>query len=425
MTKRIELNHIARVEGHGGLTVELRGTAATARFDVFEGVRLLEALLRGRHYADVPQIVSRICAICSVAHTLAAIEATERAFGSQPSPQTVLLRDLMLRGENIESHALHLFFLALPDYLAYPSAVAMAADRGDIVQCGLQLKQLGNLIQRTVGGREIHPVTAVVGGFASHPTTEQLVTLRDRLRDALAQCRGAASLLVSTPPIDLAPREISFAAMSPNGVYGYARGTMIAVTSVGRRSQVPVGSYRSLTNETTVPHSHAKHSTFDGRPLMVGALARVHLNGHRLDDEATDVMRQLNLPAPTATPFDNNKAQLVELVFDLGHALRIVEQLLQDGVDTTLPAAVSPRAGGGTAAVEAPRGLLFYSLTYDERGTVTAADIITPTAINAACIEEWVGHTAQRAAGLSTAELLSRCQAVVRAFDPCISCSVH
>ncbi len=167
----IVIEHLARVEGHGGITVELEGdTVTNVRFDVFEGARLLEPLVRGKRYDEVAPILSRICSICSAAHTLTSLKATENAFGIRVSPQTELLRELMFRGESIESHALHLFLLAVPDYLNYPSAIAMAADKPAAVLLGLRLKKLGNLIQETIGGRAVHPVNAVLGGFGKAPS---------------------------------------------------------------------------------------------------------------------------------------------------------------------------------------------------------------------------------------------------------------
>jgi len=137
--RTVVIERLARVEGHGGITVELEGdTVANVRFDVFEGARLLEPLVRGKRFDEVAPILSRICAICSVAHSLTSLKATENAFGIPISRQTKMLRDLLYLGENIESHALHLFLLALPDYLDYPIAVALAADQpeGVLLDCG-------------------------------------------------------------------------------------------------------------------------------------------------------------------------------------------------------------------------------------------------------------------------------------------------
>ncbi|MDH4045619.1 MAG: nickel-dependent hydrogenase large subunit, partial [Gemmatimonadota bacterium] len=202
MTTRITIEHLARVEGHGGVTVELQdGRVETVRFDIIEGARLLEGLVRGRRYDEVAPIASRICGICSAAHTLTSNLATERAFGITPSVRTERLRDLLLRGENIQSHALHIFLLALPDYSGAASVLELAADQRDVVELGLRLKRLGNTIQETVGGRAVHPVTPVVGGFTSQPSVDALLALRDALQlgrqdalDAVAVVAGLARL---------------------------------------------------------------------------------------------------------------------------------------------------------------------------------------------------------------------------------------
>src|SRR5512134_3740388 len=197
MTTRIELNHLARVEGHGGVTLELDGaTVRKVQLDIFEGARLIEGLVRGRRYDEVAPLVSRICSICSVAHTLTSLAATERALGITPDPETALLRDLLLRGESIESHALHLYLLALPDYLGAPSAIALAADHGDVVNLGLRLKRLGNLIQEAVGGRPIHPVTPVLGGFGARPPANRLIELRDGLLQGVLDAETTLEIVV-------------------------------------------------------------------------------------------------------------------------------------------------------------------------------------------------------------------------------------
>jgi sulfhydrogenase subunit alpha len=214
----IVIEHLARVEGHGGITVELEGdTVANVRFDVFEGARLLEPLVRGKRYDEVAPILSRICSICSVAHSLTSLKATENAFGIRVSPQTELLRELMFRGESIESHALHLFLLALPDYLNYPSAIALAADKPAPVLLGLRLKKLGNRIQETIGGRAIHPVNAVVGGFGKAPPVEELIELRSSLMQAVADGDSVIDLIASLPATDFCHSDTLYAALrSPN-----------------------------------------------------------------------------------------------------------------------------------------------------------------------------------------------------------------
>jgi sulfhydrogenase subunit alpha len=426
MTRTVRIDHLARVEGHGGVTVELDGNdVRSVRFDIFEGARLLEGLVKGRTYQDVSTLLSRICAICSVAHAVTSLKATEAAFGVEVSPQTKALRDLLFLGESIESHALHLFLLALPDYLKYPSAIAMAADHREAVQLGLRLKKLGNAIQETVGGRAVHPVNAVPGGFGRAPDTEQLIELRRGLLQAVTDAETTVGIFAGLPPAEFCRTDTAFAALRAPSEYGYYDGDEIEFLTSGETAAYPCSRYREVTNERAVAHSHAKHSMHKGRPYMVGALARLSLNASKLSGRAARAVEQLGLRLPSPNPMDNNKAQAVELVSDVERALGIVESLLDADIADETPVPVVPRAGTGTAVTEAPRGLLIHSYTYDDEGRILTADVITPTALNAASVEAHLRDAALGAAPGGDETLVRAMEMIVRAYDPCISCSVH
>lgn len=426
MSTRIVVDHLARVEGHGGITVELDGRRVQAvRFDVFEGARLIEGLIGGRSWHEVAQIVSRICAICSSSHALTSIKATEAAFGVVPTPQTVRLRDLLSRGENIESHALHLFLLAAPDYLEQPSAIHLAATHPEAVKLGLRLKQLGNTIQERIGGRAIHPVNCVVGGFGRVPSALELDELRRTLTAALLDAAAAIEVIASLPAVDCGSVAPVFAALDPGTSYNYYEGDAITVRSGRDTTRVAAADYRSLTAERSVPHSHAKHSAWQGTPFMVGALARLTLHGGLLNGASADVRARLGLRLGTGDPLANNLAQAVELEADIRGALGIVEALLEGGIEAEAPVPVTPRAGLGTGVTEAPRGLLVHSYAYDAQGRIRAADIITPTAMNAAMLEQHLRAAVEVADPDDEPQLKRRLEMVARAYDPCISCSVH
>ena len=422
----IVIEPLARVEGHGGITVEMDGdTVKSVRFDVIEGARLLEPLVRGKRYDEVAPVLSRICSICSAAHTLTSLKATENALGIRVSPQTELLRELLFRGESIESHALHIFLLAVPDYLGYPSAVALAADKPAAVTLGLRLKKLGNQIMETVGGRAVHPVNAVPGGFGRVPSTDQLIVLRTRLIEAAADTDATIDLVASLPAADFCHSDTVYAALrSPSGD-SYYSGDEVMLLSGGARSIVAAADYRSFTSEKAVPHSHAKHSEFQGRPFMTGALARLTVHPWRLSGRLAVTMKRLKLALPADNPMDNNKAQALELQNDVTRALEIIDQLLRDGIADERPVPVQPRAGAGAAITEAPRGLLVHSYTYDDQGRILTADVITPTAMNAASIEQHFRAAAEQCGDRDDATLSRRLQMIARAYDPCISCSVH
>jgi sulfhydrogenase subunit alpha len=422
----ITIEHLARVEGHGGITVELEGdTVTNVRFDVFEGARLLEPLVRGKRYDEVATVLSRICAICSVAHTLTSLKATEDAFGIRVSPQTEMLRELMMRGESIESHSLHLFLLAAPDYLNYPSAIAMSADKPAAVLLGLRLKKLGNMIQETIGGRAIHPVNAVLGGFGRVPTFDQLIALRGNLMQAEADADAVIDFIASLPATDFCHSDTIYAALRSPSLDSYYAGDEVMLVSNGNRAIVRASEYRSLTNEKSVPHSLAKHSTYHGNPFMVGSLARLTVNPRRLTGRLAVAMKRLKLALPADNPMDNNKAQALELINDVERSLELIEHLLRDGIKDERALQVQPRAGTGSAITEAPRGLLIHSYTYDAEGRITAADVITPTAINAASMELHFRRAVEQCAERDETVLSKRLQMIARAYDPCISCSVH
>jgi sulfhydrogenase subunit alpha len=426
MTRTIVVEELARVEGHGGITVEMAADRVqSVHFDVFEGPRVLEALLHGRHYADVAPTISRICAICSAAHFVTSLKATEAAFAVEVSPQTTLLRELLFRGENIESHALHIFLLAAPDYLGYPSSIAMAADYPDIVRLGLRLKQLGNSIEEVIGGRAIHPVNPILGGFGKLPSIAQLIDLRNRVSDAIDKIPVIADFLAGLPRFDGCDAETTFAALAPQVEFGYSRPADVVFAAGNERRRFAPRDYRAFTNEKSVLHSFAKHSTNDGNPYMVGALARLTINRHQVSGRAADVMSRIDLSLPSTDPLDNNKAQAVELVMDLEWCRHVLEEFIDSGMDPEASVPVVPRAGTGTAITEAPRGLLIHSYSYNEDFRVARADVITPTAINAASIERHFSAGVDQSPDKTDIALKRKLEMIARAYDPCISCSVH
>ncbi|MEJ2501760.1 MAG: Ni/Fe hydrogenase subunit alpha [Gemmatimonadota bacterium] len=424
--RTIRVEHLARVEGHGGITVELEGDRVSEiRFDVFEGIRLIEGLIGGRSWEDVSQIVSRICAICSVAHSMTSIRATEKAFGVRPDRSTELLRDLLWRGESIESHALHLYLLAAPDYLGYPSAPALAADHPAAVATGLRLKRLGNLLQGGVGGRAIHPVNAIPGGFGRLPGEKELVAMRAALLAARPDVEATLELMRSLPAVPPLDADTVYAAVRQDEAYRYDRGDEVVFLTGDTRRTVPVEALRTVAPERTVPHAHAKHSRLGDTSFMVGALARLAVNRDRIGDAGEALLAGLELRVPSRDPMDNNRAQAVELALDVERALVLVETLLEGRLEPVQAARVTPRSGTGTVVTEAPRGMLLHSYTYDEEGRIAAADVITPTAFNAASLEDHFRAAVERDGTADEPALRHTLERIARAYDPCISCSVH
>lgn len=421
------VEELARVEGNGGITVELEGEKVSkVEFNIFEGPRAIEAIIRGRPAQDVAGIVCRICAICAGVHYVTSLKATEAAFGTRVSETTDLLRDLFVRGGNIESHALHVFMLAAPDYLDLPAVTAMAADHPDEVKLALRLKKLGNTIQEVVGGRAVHPVNHILGGLGTLPTASQLISVREELLWAIDAAGAALGFFASLPDKFVCEADNTYAALVMPRQYGYFHGNEIEVVRPdGSRQRMSGNDYRKLTNEYVQSHSFAKHSAFEGNPFAVGALSRIIVNEQLLNAPGKLAMKRLGLHLPSRTPLDNNVAQAIELAVDLQLALDAIDSLLDGALVPQKPVPIRPRAGTGTGVTEAPRGILVHSYTYNEDGRIVAADIITPTAMNAASIERHFQFAVSQHGAGTEAELTRKMEMIVRAYDPCISCSVH
>jgi sulfhydrogenase subunit alpha len=268
-------------------------------------------------------------------------------------------------------------------------------------------------------------VNCLIGGFGTVPSAEQLVRLRADLQQGMVDCERAVELWSSLPPTDFCRSSTAYAALRPPVDYGYYSGSDISIQTRGGAPIIPVEELHEHSRETTIAHSHARHSSFDGKPFMVGALARLTVNGEKLTRNALATMQQLGLALPSENPIDNNKAQLVELGFDIEYALAEVERFLNDGLQDEDPVSAHARESTGVAVTEAPRGLLYYQLAFDAAGRVTSANVITPTAFNASSVEDHFTHTVSQSRDKSTPELTRRLEMVARAYDPCISCSVH
>jgi sulfhydrogenase subunit alpha len=423
MRESIVINRVCRVEGHGGIVVDIKdGKVVDVKMNIFEGPRFFESLVVGKTYDQVAPILMRICAICSATHTVASLMAVENAFGIKVSGQTRLLRELLVQGGNIESHALHLFCLVIPDLLHHQSAVTLAADYPKEVKMGLELKKLGNTIQETIGGRAIHPVNAIVGGFGKLPTEEQLLDLKEQLERGLEQGLVTFRLVSSLDIPDFCASPNVYAALS-NGESGYGLFGDKVILSTGDTKQI--SEYKDICHEKVVPHSHAKHSRFKDAPFMVGALARIALNGKKLSGQAGQAREELGLDWFSGNPFHNNVAQAIELIYSIEKGIEIINELLTTGLKREKPVEITTGPGTGTGAVEAPRGTLYHSYRFDEAGQLAEADIITPTAQNLANVEKDLRACAESSIRESNESITSKLEMVVRAYDPCISCAVH
>lgn len=419
--KNITIEPLARVEGHGGIKVEIKDNKISdVEVRILEGPRLFEELVVGKTPQEDLSIVPRICAICNLSHKYAALRGLEKAVGVTVDPITQLFRELMHHGEMLESHSLHIYFLALPDFLGYDNAVAMADKYGDTVVKALQLKKFGNKIMRMMGGRMIHGENPVIGGFSKLPTKDELIKVRDEAEELLDFAVATIDLLGGLEIPDHMERETQFLCCKPpHDEYGYYGDFFI--TSDGEVH--PAEDYKNVIEERVVSHSFAKRGQYKDKPFTVGALARVLLIGERLKGKAKEAYDKLVTDRWHRNPLFNNHAQAIEQVYSLEGVIEVIDLILKS--EDAKIAQPTKETGIGTGAVEAPRGTLIHHYEIKD-GKIAAADFITPTAMFLDDIEEFIrtgGEQLLAKKQLDNIEL--QFEMIARAYDPCISCSAH
>lgn len=421
MSKRIDVHHVTRVEGHGNIVVEVNDSQLKeCRFDVVETPRFFEAMLRGRPYMEASHITSRICGICATGHATTSLRASEKALGITPSRQTELLRKLSFHGEILDSHILHVYMLVAPDFLGVGSVIPLASSHPEVVLRALRMKKLSGDICAVVTGRHTHPIAMTVGGFTHFPKKEELESLRVRLEAARADVDATVELFatLSWPQFE---RDTEYISLTRPDEYAFIDGEI--ASSDGPR--LPIESYQQVTNEYMVPHSTAKFTRFQRDSYMVGALARFNNNYEQLHPRAKAAATALGMKPKVTNPYLNSGAQVVEIAHCIEDSINVIDQLLLNGVSPEEPVPPARQSGEGVGSCEVPRGILFHHYWIGEDGNMTGANCIIPTNQNIANLEGDMKSLVPQIMTKPVEAMQLDLEMLVRAYDPCISCSVH
>ena len=422
----IEVHHLTRVEGHGNIYVNIKkGVVEKCEWQVPEAPRFFEAMVMGRQWNELHHITSRICGICSIGHTLASLKATEAALSITISEQDLKLRKLALHAENMQSHILHLGFLVLPDLMGVGSVIPLASSNPQEVKTVLRLHRLANEMSNLICGRTTHPQRLIPGGFSKIPTIKELSALKKKMQAAIPDLQAIAKLVKSVATkLPNFSRETEFIGLSSPDEYALYDG-QLASTDTGK---TPVNEYLSFTNEYIVPRSTAKWTKHNRDSYMVGALARFNLNYDKFSPWTRQVADMFGLKPVCHNPFMNNVAQLVETVHSVEDTIRLIGELESTGLKSQteyFKPEIKVKAGRGVGAVEVPRGILFHDYTYNNKGVCTKANCIIPTNQNHANIDMDMKAFVPTLLDRSQKEIELGCEMLVRAYDPCISCSTH
>lgn len=419
-TRTIKVDYLARVEGEGAMYIKIRDNVLEdVKLKIFEPPRFFEGLLRGREFTEAPDITSRICGICPIAYQMSAIHAMENACGVRVEGALRELRRLFYCGEWISSHTLHVYMLHAPDFLGYPSAVEMAKDHPEAVERGLALKKTGNDVMSLMGGREIHPVNARVGGFYRVPARSELSELREKLlraRDlALETVKWTAAL--DFPEFG---QDYTFVALRHDDEYPMNEGRVVS----NKGLDIDVSEYDDHFEEQHVDYTNALHCVMkpEGNCYHVGPMARYALNFDRLPSEVQDAAKAGGLGPVCTNPFQSITVRAVEVLYAVTEALRVIDAYEPPEESSVT---VEPKAATGYAATEAPRGLLYHRYTIDDDGIIKDANIVPPTSQNQKMIEDDLRRFVPTCLDKGDDEIQYVSEQAIRNYDPCISCATH
>ncbi len=417
----ISINKLSKIEGHADLDIKIRnGSVKDVNLRVDENRRFYMKAIEGRPALAAPQMLSRICGTCSVAHLTCAIEAVEKALGVQPSKQTIIMRKLMMYSLMIRDHALHLYFFALPDIFGIDSILDLADEKKELIHEALHIKEAGNNLSNLIGGRAVHAPFEVVGGFTNIVDGKKIKPMIKELKSIRRYARNLAEIFYRCE-WEL-KRETNFVALVTNdfsfleGEIRDSNGTRVTEKDYGKRLE-----------KVVMPYSQAKGFEFEGSEYMVGALPRLNLNKDKLHEKTRKSMKKyLNL-FPSDNIYLNNLAQAIEITHSIDHSIELLENTDFKKEEIAKP---QKQSGKGVGVIEAPRGTLYYSMEIKD-GKIKRASIATPTAQNLLNMREDLRELVSGVCASANPEnqwekiIKKQAEKIIRAYDPCMSCASH
>jgi NAD-reducing hydrogenase large subunit len=450
MAKKIVIEPVTRIEGHGKVTIHLddQGDVSEARFNVIE-FRGLEKVCEGRLFWEMPLFICRACGICPVSHHLAAAKAGDAILGVQIPPTAKKLRELMHMAQYLQSHALHFFHLSSPDLLlgmdadpAKRNIVGLIAEKPDIAVKGVMLRKFGQQIIEMLGEKRVHPNFAIPGGVNRTLSHENQEKILKQVGNAIADVQLAVGLIKDY--LDQNKDEAASFAAFPSGYMGLTDddgnldlydGTLRMRNERGAilEDKVDPKDYLSIIEERVEDWSYLKFPYYkkQGCPdgmYRVGPLARLNVVDRITTPLAGKEFKEFKKLSNTGIVEGSlyyHYARMIEALY----AAERIKVLAEDDLtcSTDLWATSGRINEEGVGVLEAPRGTLFHHYWVDKSGMIKKVNLIVATGNNNAAMNRAVLEVAKKyvKGNKLTEGMLNRVEAAIRCYDPCLSCSTH
>lgn len=417
----VEISKLSKIEGHADLDIRIRnGKLEEVNLKVMENLRFFNQAVKGQSYSAVPQLVSRICGTCSIAHLTGCIEGVEKTLGVKPSAQTILLRKLTVYSMMIRDHALHLYFFVMPDLLGIDSLLDVPEEKHNLIHDALAVKESGNNLSELVAGRAVHAPFEQVGGFSRAIDSQKIPDMIKQLRKIRPTVLKLIDIFANCPWEF--KRKTNFVALVTDD-FSFLEGRIKSTSGL----EIEEKDYWNHLHNVVLPYSQATSFSFEGKEYIVGSLARLNLNKENLHAETKKDAAKYLEKFPSENIYDNNLAQAIEILHSVDHSIEILENAKFEKEEPVKPEKLS---GKGAGAIEAPRGTLYYALDIEE-GKVKELKLVIPTAQNLVNMKKDVE---QIVSGLCATEIgkkelekniIHEVSKLIRAYDPCMSCASH
>ena len=441
MGRTITVDPATRVEGHARILLDLddNGNVRQGHLQVLE-IRGFEKLMEKMELFKMPQIIARICGVCPTAQHLASVTAIENGLGINAPQEAKLLRELMYMGHILHSHTLSTFFLAGPDIFKGIDAAAETKNifallnfDADLAKKALRLRSIGQRAVEIVGGRGVHPVTAIPGGISARPEKDKLEQIAAWGKEAIAlldevlpQVRERIPSLEEIRRVAILPPHPM--GLSNEGCVDFLAGEAVVMNDRNEPiRQFNASGYAEQLVEHVMPISYMKTVRLRGNEetsYFVGPLARLNVNNRFNTPRATAALEEFQAKGrPRLSAVDYIEARVVEMLHCAERIIDITEKELSGG---PLKVDAEPIEGRFKGMIEAPRGLLIHDYATDNEGRIREANLIVATQNNYDAIDSTITEVARHLAPKNNDELLmSGMEFTLRCFDPCLSCATH